>query len=292
MLGDEPLTIATLLRKFLRPISLTWLQTLGETALMALIPLLIGFAIDGLLNDDATALLQLAAVLAGLIVLGVIRRIYDTRVYGTIRVELGKALTERSRGSPVSSLNARLGMGRELVDFLELEVPEIMTSTVRLVISLIVLFAFHPVLAYAALAATVSMIALYGLFHAHFYRLNADFNHQTEQQVRVLEARTPAGILSHLTKLRGIEIRLSDTEATVYGAIFTVLLGLILFNLWFSATHIETTVGTTFAIISYSWEFVESALILPETLKAWSRLSEIMDRINKADPALDVSRPD
>ena len=281
MLTSEPLTIRTLLRKFLRRICFTWLLTLCETALMALIPLLIGFAIDGLLTGDITALAQLAAVLAGLIVISVIRRIYDTRVYGTIRVEFSKALAGRSDGVPVSTLNARLGMGRELVDFLEEEVPALMNSAVQLIISLIVLFAFHPVLSYAALAASILMIALYSCFHGRFYRLNAGYNHQAEKQVGVLQAKSPEAVLCHLRKLRRFEIKLSDTEAYVYGAIFTVLLGFIVFNLWFAATHIETTVGTIFSIISYSWEFVDSALILPVTLQGWSRLSEIMERINK-----------
>ena len=170
---------------------MTWVLTLCETALMALIPLLIGFAIDGLLNGDTTALVHLAAVLAGLIVISVIRRIYDTRVFGTIRVELGKALAGRSDGIPVSTLNARLGMGSELVGFLEEEVPALMNSAVQLIISLIVLFAFHPVLSYAALAAGVLMIAIYGGFHRRFYRLNADYNHQTEKQVGILETKIP-----------------------------------------------------------------------------------------------------
>ena len=283
MLTGKPLTVGTLLRKFPRRICMTWVLTLCETALMALIPLLIGFAIDGLLNGDTTALVHLAAVLAGLIVISVIRRIYDTRVFGTIRVELGKALAGRSDGIPVSTLNARLGMGSELVGFLEEEVPALMNSAVQLIISLIVLFAFHPVLSYAALAAGVLMIAIYGGFHRRFYRLNADYNHQTEKQVGILETKSPEGILSHLKKLRRTEVRLSDTEAFVYGAIFTVLLGFIVFNLWFAATNIETTAGTIFSIISYSWEFVESALVLPITLQGWSRLSEIMERINKAE---------
>lgn len=283
MLTGKPLTVGTLLRKFPRRICMTWVLTLCETALMALIPLLIGFAIDGLLNGDTTALMHLAAVLAGLIVISVIRRIYDTRVFGTIRVELGKALAGRSDGIPVSTLNARLGMGSELVGFLEEEVPALMNSVVQLIISLIVLFAFHPVLSYAALSAGVLMIAIYGGFHGRFYRLNADYNHQTEKQVGILEAKSPEGILSHLNKLRRTEVRLSDTEAFVYGAIFTVLLGFIVFNLWFAATNIETTAGTIFSIISYSWEFVESALVLPITLQGWSRLSEIMERINKAE---------
>lgn len=60
-------------------------------------------------------------------------------------------------------------------------------------------------------------------------------------------------------------------------------MGSILFNLWFAATNLTPTVGAIFSIISYSWEFVESALVLPATLQGWSRLSEIMQRINKQE---------
>jgi len=280
MLEDRRLTISTLLRRFLRPLGLTWVLTLGETALMALIPLLIGFAIDGLIGGDTIALAQLAAVLAALIAIGVARRLYDTRVFGTMRVEICKALAARSQGGSVSTLNARFGMGRELVDFLEQEVPAVMTSSVQLIASLAVLFAFHPVLAGSAFAAAVASVVLYGVFHRRFYRLNADNNQQTEQQVSILEAGARDGILAHLTTLRRIEIRLSDTEAFVYGAIFTVLLGFIVFNLWFAGTTLETTVGMIFSIITYSWEFVDAALVMPVTLQGWSRLSEIMNRIN------------
>ena len=281
MLQGQPLTIAALLRTFSRPISLTWFLMLCETALTALIPLLIGFAIDGLLADDTTALLQLSAVLAVLIAVSVIRRLYDTRVYGTIGVELGKALTERSAAAPVSTVNARLEMSRELVEFLEKEAPAVMASVIQLAVALVVLYAFHPFLFAATCAATVLMILFYALSHRRFYRLNAAYNEQTEQQVRILETARPEGILSHLNKLRRVGIRLSDTEAYVYGAIYTAMLGLILFNLWFAATNMEVTVGRIFSIISYSWEFVESALVLPVTLQSWSRLSEIMQRINQ-----------
>jgi len=283
MLTDELLTVGTLLRKFFPKIGLTWALTLCETVLMALVPLLIGMAIDGLLNNDPAALLNLAVVLAALILISVIRRVYDTRVYGTIRVSLGGELVERSGDSPVSTTNARLDMGRELVDFLEEQVPALMNSAVQLVISVIILYSFHPTLSYAALGAGVVIIVLYGLFHRRFFRLNADLNHQTEQQVGVLEAKSSGGVLAHLTKLRQFEVRISDTEAGVYGAIFTILLGFIIFNLWFAAGNVVTTVGTIFAIVSYSWEFADSALILPTTLQGWSRLSEIMERINQRD---------
>ncbi|WP_299863463.1 ABC transporter six-transmembrane domain-containing protein [uncultured Hoeflea sp.] len=280
MLTGRELTIASLMRVFTGRISLTWAMILAETCLMALVPLFIGLAIDGLLAGRLDELWLLAAIMAGLILIAVLRRIYDTRVYGAIRVELGREQAERSNSLLISTLNARLGMGRELVEFLEHTLPGAMAATVQLVISVLVLAAFSPVLALAGGAAALAMVMIYALFHRRFFRLNGALNQQTERQVSVLEQRAGRPTLSHLLRLKREEIRLSDTEALLYGAIFFVLSGLILFNLWFSATQLITTAGTIFAIISYSWEFVESALALPATLQHWSRLSEITRRLN------------
>ncbi|OBY26677.1 hypothetical protein A9D60_18145 [Leisingera sp. JC1] len=72
--------------------------------MFALIPLLIGKAIDGLLAANFEAFIQLGAVLSGLVLLGTLRRVYDTRAYGLMRVELGKELAKRSGGTPVTRL--------------------------------------------------------------------------------------------------------------------------------------------------------------------------------------------
>lgn len=279
-LNEGRLTVGALFRTFPRAVAFTWILTLGETALMALIPLLIGFAIDDLLAGGTTALFQLAGALAGLVALGVLRRLYDTRVYSRIRVRLGEALASRSADVPVSSLTARLGMSRELVAFLEEQAPAVMTSAAQLVISLVVLYTFHPALSGGALVSAVAMLALYGCFHRRFFRLYREYNQESEQQVALLERRAPEGILGHLQRLRSAEVRISDSESILYGGIFTVLLGFIVYNLWFAATNLEATVGSIFSIVTYSWEFVESALVMPATLQGWSRLSEIEARIN------------
>lgn len=289
MLNDHHLTIATLLRVFRGRIPLTWAMVLCETSLMALIPLFIGFAIDGLLAGTMRELWQLAGLVAVLIVVSVIRRVYDTRVYGIVRVEIGKAQAARSADLPVSALNARLGMGRELVDFLEHTLPEAMAAGVQLSIALTILSAFSPILALAGIAAALAMIVIYALFHRRFYRLNGALNQQTEKQVGILEGRRARPTYAHLLRLRRLEVRLSDTEAVLYGAIFIVLLGLILFNLWFATTELSITVGAIVSIVGYSWEFVEGALALPMTLQHWSRLSEIMRRLNAGSRSAQAS---
>jgi hypothetical protein len=285
MLNEGPLTVLALLRAFRWRITLTWLLILCETALTALVPLFIGFAIDGLLASDTEALFQLIAVLTVLIVVSVIRRAYDTRVFGTVRVEMGKAQAARAANLPISTLNARLGMGRELADFLEADLPLAMTSFVQLIISLIVLYIFDPMLALAGASSVAIMLVIYSLSHARFYRLNGQLNQQTEQQVGILETRKPQRLMTHLTRLRGIEVRISDTESIIYGGIFVVLLGLVVFNLWYATANLLITSGTIFSIVTYSWELVDAALAFPMALQGWSRLSEIMQRINQAAPS-------
>lgn len=279
MLNGQTFSIGTLLRVFRWQVGLTWLLILSETGITVLIPLFIGFAIDGLLAGETRALAQLAALLFVLIVLSVIRRIYDTRVYGTMRVEIGKAQVARSRDLPVSKLNARLGMGRELADFLEGVLPEAIAGTVQFVAAIVLLYLFSPTLALAAAVVLIGMVLVYSLFHSGFYRWNGALNHQSEQQVSILETRRDRPVLLHLLRLRRYEVALSDVEAVLYGAIFILLLGMLLFNLWFATTQLGVTAGAIFSIVSYSWEFTEAALALPITLQSWSRLSEITKRL-------------
>lgn len=283
MLNDTPLTVGSLFRVFRLRIFVTWGMVLGETALLALIPLFIGLAIDDLLAGGRAAFWQLAGIMGLLIAITVARRAYDTRIYGTMRVELGKAQVQRATGQKVSTLNARIAMGRELVDFLEDTLPEAIAAGVQLVISVLVLSFFSPHLALVAGGATLTMIALYALFHRRFDALNSAINQRSEQQVALLERRKLRAMTAHFLRLRRLEVRLSDSEALLYGGIFVILLGMILFNLRIATALPDVTAGILFSVISYSWEYVESALALPVTLQSWTRLSEIMCRINKGE---------
>lgn len=251
-----------------------------EIALLALVPLFIGFAIDSLLANEFSDFYLLIVILISLIAMSVLRRVFDTRAYGHIRVKVLTELAEKNKSLAVSTLNARLSMGRELVDFLEESIPELLNATVQFSVSIIVLYFFDPILALAAFIASLLMMAIYSLFHRGFYALNGTLNKQTERQVSVLETKSPSQLLTHLTRLKRLEIKISDREAILYGSVFFVLLSVVAFNLWFATLTGEISAGKIFSIVSYSWEFVGAAIVLPITLQSWSRLSEITARIN------------
>ncbi len=262
-------------------IALTWLLVLFENAAIALIPLFIGRAIDELLGGEGLlALSPLASVLMLLTIVSVLRRAFDTRAYGTMRVYLGTCVVDRHGDRPVSQLNARVDMAREFVDFLEGYVPALMTASVQLLVSFVVLLSFDLSLGVASASLFVVVAIVYSAFHRAIFRANRDLNEQVEQQVKVLEQHHVTRVSAHLRALRRFEVRLSDIDAALYGLIFLFMSMFILTNLVLAAQLEIATAGTVFAVVTYSWEIVESGFALPATLQQWTRLEEIRIRLN------------
>jgi ABC-type multidrug transport system fused ATPase/permease subunit len=279
--AQRHLDVALLFRHFRSRIAITWFFVLLENTLLALLPLFLGRAIDALLEGQARALWEISIVMAALLLVSVVRRIYDTRAYGTMRVWFGSELVQRSTESSISKVNARLDMGREMVDFLELHLPELMTASVQVVVSIVILWHFHVNLGVSALSVIVVLAVIYSLMHRRFYRLNSHLNSQRERQVTILESHQHTSLVGHLKRLRQSEVRLSDADAVLYGSIFAAMFAFVLTNLWFASMIPSVTAGAIFAILSYSWELVESGTTLPAVLQQWTRLSEIRNRINE-----------
>lgn len=261
-------------------IGLTWLMVLIENVILILLPLAIGYAIDGILNHDQWPLIHFAVLLLVVVVVSVLRRFYDTRVYGQVRYKLARLVEHNIKQATVSVRSARLTMSRELVDFLEDDLPLLITAVVHLFATVIILAAFHLYLALSVLAAGGGILLVYSLFHGIFTRLNGKLNDQLELQVTALSSERFATIRGHFKRLKNCEIKLSDTEAIAYGFIFIVLFCAVLANLWMVSALVEASVGQIFSIVTYSLEFVEVAVVLPITLQTLSRLSEITQRLN------------
>lgn len=257
------LGVTQLIKTFTAKIVTTWALVIVENALLALIPLFIGFAIDGLMEGSTRPLWVLMGILVTLTLFSVIRRIYDTRAYGSIKVILGCEFDRRNSHLAVSKRNSRLDLTRELVDFLEIEVPELFTAIIQLIVSLAILTSISWGLGGTALALMAVMVLSYACFHRRFYKINGALNTQMEKQVDVLSKGKGRGIVTHLKRLRQHEVKLSDTEAIVYGLIFLFISFFIIINLSQAVSLPEVTAGGLFTVINYSWEFAESAIMLP-----------------------------
>ena len=182
-------------------------------------------------------------------------------------------------------------MSRELITFLETEAPIVIMAFLQVIVSLVILFSFHGWLAATAGTATILALLIYWAASGRFFRLNGDLNSQAEQQVAVLDRGVRESIVLHLTNLRRHTVRISDTEAVIYGSIFVVLLSMLGTNLWFAATQLAASPGQIFSIVTYSYEFIESAVMLPATLQSLTRISEITQRLNQLAPVSEHQAP-
>lgn len=278
---NQSITLLSVIRLNRAKVTFTWFMVLVENFLMILLPLFIGFAIDGLLNQNNQPLFLFSLILFVLVLIGVLRRIYDTRVYGDTRVTLASMVERNLRDASVSVRDARLTMSRELVDFIEEDLPLVITAIIQLVTTVVILSTFHIKLAMCVLIAALGMLLVYWMFHQTFTRLNRELNNQKEQQVRVLNNQSLAAIRAHFEALKRCEIKLSDVGALAYGLIFIILFAAVLTNLWIVSTLHDLSVGQIFTIVTYSLEFVEAAVMLPVTLQIMSRLTEIGQRLNQ-----------
>ncbi|MCK7612441.1 ABC transporter six-transmembrane domain-containing protein [Roseibium sediminicola] len=272
--------LAYVLKRFAGRIAVTWAIVLMENGLLALVPLSVGMTIDGLLAGRVQELGWLVAILITLGCVAVGRRFYDTRVYGTIRLRLGSELQRRNSALNVSKHSVRIDMSRELVDFLEIQVPELMTAVVQIGFSLVVLTWFDVRLGLSCALVVTGMLLVYACFHRTFYRFNGLLNDQKERQIDVLAAGGRRGVFRHLRTLRRHEVTISDTEAVLYGGIFLLQIAFVAFNLLQGSRIDGVSAGQFFSIATYSWDYVEAALLLPIALQSWSRLSEICHRLN------------
>jgi len=276
---DDNINLGVIFEAFKTRIGVTWLLVLLETIGLALIPLAMGISIDGLLSDNPSDLLWLGGLLVTLTIASVARRIYDTRIYGAIKVKLGTVLNAQQSALEISQKSARLDMGRELVDFLEEELPILISALVQITITLVVLAVYDFRLSIAAIVMTATILLIYSLFHKTLYHCNTGLNNRIEQQVSTISTGKPRQLLAHLLGLKKWEVRLSDREAILYGCVFLVVTIFIIYNLLISAMLDQSTAGRLFTILSYSWDYVEAVIALPATLMIFTRIKEITQRL-------------
>ncbi len=267
-----------LLRRFAGRYAVTVLLVLVEGAAWVLFPLLIGRAIDSVLADSARGLYELGALGAFAMGIAVVRRLVDSRAYASIYTTLGEEMVARDDDAGTSTKTARLGMLKEIVEFFENSVPELIVSVLGLVGTVAILSTLNTPIFVGSLIVTAATVLLYALTGRLTTRYNAGLNDEQERRVDIVHSGDPARVARHLRRTMRWNIRLSDLEAANYGINWLFMVGLLVYSV---ASAAEPTIqyGTIFAVVMYVFEFMESMMLLPFYYQNWLRLREITGRL-------------
>ena len=267
-----------LLGRFAGRFALTMLLVVLEAAGWILFPLVIGRAIDAVLSDTLRGLIELGVLGTVTMAIAIVRRLVDSRAYARIYTTLGQEMVVDAAEHSTSTKTARLGMLKEIVEFFENSLPELVNSALGLVGTVLILSVLNLPVFIGCLAVSLVTVTIYALTGKLTTRYQEGLNDEHERQVDAVDSGDPVRVARHIRRLMRWNIRLSDLEAANFGINWVFMLGLLVFAVT-AAAQSTAEYGAVFAIVMYVFQFIESMLALPFYYQQWLRLREISSRL-------------
>lgn len=277
----QDISIRRLIARFKGKVSLTLLLVLAESVLALLFPLFIGYAINGLLEQDFGGVYMLGGLGVTALVVGSGRRFYDTRAYANIYITISEEMVirEQDKGSSISKISARASLLTEFVEFLENVMPMILESIIGVLGVLAILFTLNRTVFWASIGLFALMMAIYLLSGKSSFRFNAGYNNEIENQVEALASQDMGIIRKHFKSVSRWNIKLSNLETWNYAAIWLGIIGLLIYAPIVVIDSGITNFGLVFSILMYVFQYVENLLTLPFFIQQIIRLQEITIRL-------------
>ncbi len=281
MITTPTITLWDIFRRFKKRISLTLFLVVAESLLDLLFPLLIGYAINGLLNQSYAGIAALGGLGVLTLLVGSGRRFYDTRAYASIYTTLSTEMVarEQDKKNSISMISARASLLTEFVEFMENSMPLIVTSVIGLVGILVIIFALNLSVFWASIALFALMILVYLLSGRRNFRYNKAYNDELENQVNSLSTQDMGVIGKHFKTVMHWNIKLSDLETINYALIWLGIIGLLVYAPIAVIGSGVTNYGLVFSVLIYVFQYVESMVSLPYFIQQVIRLQEISGRL-------------
>jgi len=275
------ISIKSLMVRFKWRILLTFSLVVIEAITNILFPLLIGVAINGLLEESFTGIVYLGTAGMVALIVGSARRFYDTRVYSGIYCQITPEMIakEQDKETSISTISARASLLTEFVEFLENSMPEILSAIISLVGILVIIAALNINVFFACLALLMLIFLIYAITGKFNYSLNANYNNELEKQVDVITENDQFKIKNYYKELMKWNIKLSDLETLNY---FVIWLGVIVLMLYTPITVIDSGVlsyGLVFSILMYVFDYIGNLVTFPIYVQQAIRLKEISARL-------------
>ncbi|MEO1628941.1 MAG: ABC transporter six-transmembrane domain-containing protein [Bacteroidota bacterium] len=275
------MTAKAVLKKYRLQFGFTLFLILLEAGIAILFPLFIGYAIDDALSGGHYGAVQLGLLGLAALLVGVGRRVFDSRFYAKVYQHIGSKAISKIADNRSSVKAARLGMIRELVEFLENSLPELVSNVIGL-IGVIVIIAFLNLhIFYGSLIVTILIFLLYWMTSTKTIKLNKSSNDEFEKQVDVIAQNDEAALDLHLSEMMKWNIKLSDLEAGNFSISWVVLISFLVASILIAVSDGIVKYGALFSLIMYVFQYMENVVNLPLFYQNWLRLQEIKGRLEQ-----------
>lgn len=270
-------TLAGIWRTYRLRISGTMGLLTIERLLGVAVPFVLGVAINDLIAGSFRGVWILVGLEVTVLLIGTGRRLYDTRVYAGIYTDVADNTAQRL-DIGVSRRAARLGLARELVDFFEWELPELVAALIGITGAFSMLIYLLPTIGGLSVVVGLIVALIFAISRGRMFSLNKLLNNELERQVTMLENERAFSRQRHLSRLARWRIHLSDLEATNF-AIAELFLSALIIGAVVITVRAGLSVGEIFAILTYLLSVAENLIVLPWTYQQSIRAREIGGRI-------------
>lgn len=257
----------------------TLLLILLEAGIALLFPLFIGFAIDDAINKDYYGSIQLGVLGLFALVVGVGRRVFDSRFYAKIYRILGEKILSKMTDDQSSVKSARLNMVRELIEFLENSLPELISNVIGLIGVVFLIASLNFNVFIGSLVVTCIIFIIYWATSKKTISLNKFSNDEFEKQVDIIAEDDNRALRTHLKEMMKWNIKLSDLEATNFSISWITLISFLVLTIIIAAGDGVIKYGALFSLIMYVFQYMENVINLPLFYQNWLRLKEIKERL-------------
>jgi ABC-type multidrug transport system fused ATPase/permease subunit len=260
---------------------ITLILILVEAALAILFPLFIGYAIDSAISGSNTGAVYLGVLGLAALLVGVSRRVFDSRFYARLYQSIGSNAISKMHDNDSSRKSARLGMIRELVEFLENSLPELISTVIGLVGVISIISTLNVNVFYGSVIVTLVVFMVYWITSSKTIRLNMASNDEFEKQVDVISKNDENALNAHLKNMMKWNVKLSDLEAANFSISWIVLIAFLVLSIVISTHDGIVKYGALFSLIMYVFQYIENVINLPLFYQNWLRLREIRRRLDE-----------
>lgn len=243
-----------------------WFLDVVSAGLSALFPLVIGNAIDGLINQSFSSFKWLIGLEVFYLLINTLNKYVDTRVYSQILENESTAYYENAVNERIedSVIDARENMVDDLTGFLETGLPSMASTLIGVLIALWYL-ATNTTWITVILAITIS-ITVFALTFKWLKKIadnNKKSKDESEKRQDVLRARDVSRYRGYIHNILKIGINSSDIDSKSYGVSYFMQLILIITAVYLLTLQRNFTAGLIYATITYLYQLNTEVLDIP-----------------------------
>lgn len=220
-------------------------------------------------------------------IVGTYRRSRDEKIYLAVYNDVAANIARRVQNESLdaSRAAARAGLSRELVDFYQYRVPDLIEQVIDVGGATIALTLYDWRLGATCATILVPMVLLSRLYNRKTSFFQKQIHDQQEDIYRVYSTNDVEKVQAYNIEMTRWKQKIANWGAMNFGVLRFFLLGIFLVILYVAIDLDEFSTGDIYAIAAYVWTFVSSSEYLPEQLESMTSVKDISNRLRAQTPA-------